>query len=167
MILFFVLFSVNDAFTTNRLIPTFFTYTGKWDHAPGVGSGHNEVDIEFVWKKGQGKLKMQANYFTNGKGGNEKYISLPFAAEKAFHNYAFRWTRSKIQWFVDGKKVYTAFKNTPKARVSCHKIMMNVWPVSREAAGWGGWFKYKGPRIVLYDGVRFTKGPNCKIMNKF
>lgn len=151
----------------NRLISTFFTYTGKWDHAPGAASSHNEVDIEFVWKKAQGKLMMQANYFTNGKGGNEHYIGLPFAPEKAFHNYGFRWTASKIEWFVDGKKVYTASKKTPKAHVSHHKIMMNFWSVSPKATGWGGWFKYQGPRTVLYDAVRFTKGANCKIMNNF
>lgn len=110
---------------------------------------------------------MQANYFTNGQGGNEHYIQLPFAPEKAFHNYAFRWQPNKIEWFVDGSKVYTAWHNTPKAKYGNHKIMMNFWPVQKKAAGWGGFFKYKGPRTVVYKAIRFTRGANCKIVNKF
>lgn len=150
-----------------RLISTFFTYTGKYDAAPGAQKAHNEVDIEFVYRQSAGKLLMQANYFTNGKGGNEHYIDLPFRPEQSFHNYAFRWTSKKIEWFVDGKKVHTAFKNLPKASTSHHKIMMNFWPVSHVAGSWGGWFNYQGPRTVLYDAVRFTKGEKCSIKNSF
>lgn len=151
----------------NRLISTFFTYTGKWDNAAGASGAHNEVDIEFVWKKKQGKLMMQANYFTNGGGGNERYINLKFDPSKKLHNYAFKWTEKKIVWFVDGKKVYSSWKNTPKATAGHHKIMMNFWPVTPMAAGWGGYYAYDGPRTVVYEAVRFTRGSKCKIVNKF
>lgn len=149
------------------LISTFFTYTGPYDKAPGASGTHNEVDIEFVWKKQWGKLMMQANYFSRGKGGNEKYINLKFDPTKKFHNYAFKWTAKKIDWYVDGKKVYTAKKNVPKTSAGTHKIMMNLWPVSSAAAGWGGYYAFKGKRTAAYEAIRFTKGANCKIKNNF
>lgn len=110
---------------------------------------------------------MQCNYFTNGRGGNEHYVKLPFAANKGFHNYGFRWGPRKIEWYVEGRKVYTAWKNTPKASMGNHKIMLNFWTVSSEAVGWGGYFTFRGPRKVLYEAVRYTKGEKCRIRNKF
>lgn len=153
--------------TQQGLISTFFTYTGRYDKHPGATSMHNEVDIEFVYRAAQGKFMMQANYFTNGRGGNEHFINLPFAPERRFHNYGFRWGPRKIEWYVDGRKVYTATRNIPQASNGNHKIMMNFWPVQDIAAGWGGYYQYGGPRTTMYRGVRFTRGANCRIQNRF
>lgn len=150
-----------------RLISTFFTYTGKWDAHPGASGKHNEIDIEFVWKGYKGKLMMQCNYFTDGRGGNEHYIDLPFQPDERFHNYGFRWRPNQIEWYVDGKKVYTAWRNIPKASDGRHKMMINLWPVLRSAARWGGYYTFQGPKTAEYDAVRFTKGVNCKIRNRF
>lgn len=150
-----------------RVITTFFSYTGPWDAAPGASGKHNEVDIEFVWKKEWGKTVMQANYFTDGRGGNEKYIPLWFNPSAEFHNYAFRWTSRKIEWFVDGRKVYESTKNIPKTYRGNHKIMANLWPVSERAAGWAGNYNWEGPKTAEYSGIRFTRGEYCRIANSF
>lgn len=110
---------------------------------------------------------MQTNYFTNGRGGHEKDISLKFDPSKGFHNYAFKWTPNRVEWYVDGKKVHSAFKNIPKVAMGGHKIMMNMWPVTSSAAGWAGHFRYRGPRTSQYEALRFTKGAGCKIRNRF
>lgn len=149
------------------LITTFFTYTGKYDAAPGEDKFHNEVDLEFVYKRKYKKMSLQANFFTNGKGGNEKIIPLKFNPTKKMHNYGFKWTSKGVAWYVDGKKMYTARKNTPKIENGPHKIMMNVWPVSKHASGWGGNYEFDGVRSAVYSAVRFTRGEDCKIRNSF
>ncbi|CAN8074459.1 unnamed protein product [Agarophyton chilense] len=149
------------------LITTFFSYTGPWDAAPGKSKAHNEIDIEFVWKKGSGKLSLQANYFTNGQGGNEHMIPIDFNPAASMNNYAFKWTSKAVTWYVNGKLVYKTSKNIPKASQAPHKIMMSFWPVSGQAAKWGGHFAYQGHRTVAYEAMRFTKGENCKIKNWF
>lgn len=151
------------------LITTFFSYTGRYDAAPGASRKHNEVDIEFVERRigGQLRLVMQCNYFTEGLGGHEKFITLPFEPENEFHNYAFKWTKRYIKWFVDGKLVHTAFNNLPKLPHGPHKIMMNVWPVQPAAQNWAGTFNYQSVKTSTYAAVRFSRGENCKIENSF
>ena len=149
------------------VISTFFAYTGFWDAPEGFEKGHNEVDIEFVWRSAAGRMLMQCNYFTNGRGGHEKYINLGFDPERDLHNYGFKWTRDRIEWYVDGRKVHTAWSDIPKAERSRYKIMMNTWPVQNVAAGWAGFFSWQGYKSAVYDGVRFQRGDSCTIKNWF
>ncbi|KAI0556605.1 1,3-beta-glucanase [Gracilaria domingensis] len=130
------------------VITTFFSYTGPWDAAPGKSKAHNEIDVEFVWKNG--KLTLQANYFTNGQGGNEHLLPINFNPAASMNNYGFKWTSNSIMWFVNGKMVYKTSKNIPKAHQAPHKIMMSLWPVSWQAAQWGGTYEYKGHRTAAY-----------------
>lgn len=143
------------------VISTFFAYTGPWDAAPGKSGAHNEIDIEFVRKSASGKLMLQTNYFTNGQGGNEHDVHLPFDPSSSMHNYGFRWTQHAIQWYVNGQLVHTAKNNIPKVHVAPLRIFLSLWPVSWKAAAWGGHFAYAGHRTAAYDWVRFTKGSNC------
>lgn len=150
-----------------RLITSFYTYTGPWDAAPGATPQHNEIDIEFIYKTATDELRLQANYYTDGEGGHEHYISLPATAVQEYHNYAFRWTSNKIEWFIDGAKVHTATQNIPQASNGHHKIMMNLWPVSPQVSSWGGLYVFDTPKTASYDGVRFTKGECCQVSNSF
>lgn len=93
-------------------------------------------------------------------------IDLPFDPEERFHNYGFKWTSRGIWWYVDEVEVYNVSSKThsiPKQRESSLRIMMNLWVVSKAAAEWAGWFKFKKELVVRYDAVRYTKGESCRM----
>ena len=105
------------------VISSFFTYTNNpWD----------EIDIEFL---GNDTTKVQFNYFTNGVGEHEFVYDLGFDASEDFHEYAFLWLPNSITWYVDGVAVYSATENVPQASA---QIMMNLWNVHDDLAGWPG-----------------------------
>lgn len=110
----------------------FFTYTGPTDN----NNPHDEIDIEFL---GKDTTKVQFNYYTNGKGGNEYLYNLGFDAAEEFHEYGFSWAEDKIVWYVDGKPVYQVTKNIP---TTPGKIMLNSWCGDSKAENWMG--KYAG-----------------------
>ena len=146
------------------VVSSFFTYAGPHDNG---GNGlHNEIDIEFV---GANTRRLQTNFWANGAPtvGNERYIDLPFDAADGLHQYAFKWTSTGIEWFVDGVSVHKVLDSTtptPKAADSLQKIMVNLWPVDATAASWAGTFSYPGtPLSATYDWVRYTAGENCAV----
>jgi beta-glucanase (GH16 family) len=148
------------------VVSSFFTFAGPYDN--GGNGRHNEIDIEFV---GSNTRRFQANFWTNDDtyaGGNEHLVDLPFDAAQGLHQYAFKWTSTGIEWFVDGVSVYkvldSALKPTPKAGDSLHKIMVNLWPVDSTAAGWAGSFVYPGtPLSSTYDWIKYTAGETCTV----
>ena len=140
---------------------TFFLYTGEWDSEelhPSTGEydtrnpdnlegKHDEIDIEFL---GKSTNKVQFNYFTNGKGGNEYMYDLGFDASEAWHTYGFRWEKDRITWFVDGKPVYTATKNIP---THPGRILTNYWCGAGDIAGWMGKFENKDTDTAKYQWI--------------
>lgn len=150
------------------VVSAFFTFAGPYDNG---GNGiHNEIDIEFL---GNNTFGFQANYWTNDAAytsNNAAFIKLTFDTSLDYHQYAFKWTSTGIQWFVDGTLVYpvpgvhAALVNTPKVTDSLQKIMMNVWPVDSTAAGWAGTFVYPGtPLTGMYDWTKYISGENCTV----
>lgn len=149
------------------LVSSFFTFTGPYDAAPGFPRNHQEIDIEFLYRKNAETLVMQCNYFKDGRHGDVQEASLPFSPWKGFHNYAFKWTRSKIEWYADGRKVCEATSNIPQIASGPMKIMFNFWPVDSSLINWAGKYIWNGPQTAQYDAVRFTEGESCRIVNSF
>jgi beta-glucanase (GH16 family) len=86
-----------------------------------------------------------------------------------FHRYGFKWTSDRIEWYIDGGLVHTAFDSptnpTPKATESLQKIMVNAWPVDETAALWAGAFKYPGaPLHAEYQWIRHIAGESCSLL---
>ena len=121
------------------VITSFFIYNGRpWD----------EIDIEFL---GEDTTKVQFNYFTDVVGGHEYVYDLGFDASEEFHEYAFEWKEGSITWYVDGKSVYTATKNTPS---HAGHLMMNLWNVTDNKADWAGKFECEEfPLIAQYEWI--------------
>jgi len=73
-----------------------------------------------------------------------------------FHVYAFNWTPTKIEWFVDDKLVheFAGTQAVPIPNLSA-KIMMNLWIFSGTAFGDAANNKY--PFTAKYDWFRFYK----------
>lgn len=124
------------------IVSSFFTYTNnpRWD----------EIDFEIL---GKDTKKVQVNYFVDGKGDHEKLIDLGFDAAEDFHIYKFVWTKGKIEWYVDGKKIHTATgSNLP---IYPQQIMVNLWP----GIGVDSWlkpFNYKDELKAQYDYIKYT-----------
>jgi beta-glucanase (GH16 family) len=147
------------------LVTAFFTFAGPSDN--GGNGRHNEIDVEFPgtteW--------VQFNFWTNDddySSRNEYLHPLSFDASQAFHVYAFKWTSTGINWYIDGDLIYQVFDTdlnpTPKAAESLHKIMLNLWAVDESAELWAGTFAYPGaPVQARYDWVRFTEGEDCSL----
>jgi len=148
------------------VVTSLFTFAGPYDN--GGNGKHNEIDVEFL---GNDSERVQLNFWTNDDAyasRNEVLIELGFDPTTAFHRYGFKWTATKIEWYIDGKLVYTAFDSalnpTPKATESLQKIMVNAWPVDETAVLWAGAFHYPGrPLHAEYQWVRHIAGADCSI----
>jgi len=148
------------------VVTSLFTYAGPYDN--GGNGKHNEIDVEFLGDKPK---MVQLNFWTNDDAyasRNEVLLDLGFYPEADFHRYGFKWTAAGIEWYVDGRLVYTAFDSTsnptPKATESLQKIMVNAWPVDETAALWAGEFRYPGaPLHAEYQWVRHSADPDCSL----
>jgi endo-1,3-1,4-beta-glycanase ExoK len=130
------------------IVTSLFTYTGPADNNP-----HDEIDIEIL---GKNTTQVQLNYYANGKGEHETIIDLGFDASLDFHTYAFEWSPTTIQWYVDEKLVHTDKASAGVWPVTPGRIMMNVWP-GKGVDSWLGAFTYDGtPLYAYYDWVEFT-----------
>ena len=143
----------------------FFTYKGPSDVPPGGNGSHNEVDVEIL---GKNTTQVQFTYFTNDRQGHEYLANLGFDAAAAFHTYAFKWTESGIQWYVDGHLLHsvtsTAGDPTPLTTSGGpHKIMMNFWACSDidPLNPWCYPFTYSGQQQAQFDWVKYQPGSAC------
>ena len=149
------------------VVTSLFTFAGPYDN--GGNGKHNEIDVEFLGDKPR---IVQFNFWTNDDAytsRNETLLDLGFDPTATFHRYGFKWTASQIEWYVDGKLVYTAFHSTsnptPKATESLQKIMVNAWPVDETAVLWAGTFSYAGtPLHAEYQWIRHIAGENCSLL---
>ena len=121
----------------------------------------NEIDIELEpnhHDKVAGNM-VNATGATGYPGGN----ALPFVANTPAgynisqeHVYAFNWTPTKVDWFLDGQLINstTGSAADPIPNLSA-KIMMNLWIFSGDAFGAG--VNNKFPFHATYDYFRFYK----------
>ncbi|WEM43416.1 family 16 glycosylhydrolase [Photobacterium sp. DA100] len=148
------------------VVSAFFTFMGPYDNVQGGNGHHNEIDIEFL---GNDTSVVQLNFWTNDDqyaNGHEQIIELGFDASKSFNQYAFDWSESGINWYINKKLVYSVISTsndpTPKVSDGTQKIMMNMWPVDATASGWAGEFTYPVmPILGQFKNVRFTEGSYC------
>ena len=127
------------------VVSSFFTYTGPSDNNPW-----DEIDFEFL---GKDTTRVQLNYFCNGVGNHEYMHDLGFDAAEDFHRYAFEWRPDRIDWFVDGERVHTAYDSIPSTP---GKIMVNLW-CSTGADHWTGPFDPSVlPLSACYEWISFT-----------
>ena len=149
------------------VVTSLFTFAGPYDN--GGNGKHNEIDVEFL---GNQPGWVQLNFWTNDDtyaSRNEYLLNLGFDPTAKFHRYGFKWTASRIEWYIDGRLVYSASDSalnpTPKATESLQKIMVNAWPVDETAALWAGVFGYPGtPLHAEYEWIRHIAGENCSLL---
>jgi beta-glucanase (GH16 family) len=148
------------------VVTSLFTFAGPYDN--GGNGKHNEIDVEFL---GNQPRRVQLNFWTNDDtytSRNEVLIDLGFDPTTGFHRYGFKWTASQVEWYIDGRHVYTASDSalnpTPKATESLQKFMVNAWPVDETAELWAGTFGYPGaPLHAEYEWIRHIAGADCSL----
>lgn len=121
------------------------------------GDPHDEIDIEIL---GKNTRQIQFNYFTNGAGGHETVVNLPFDAAEDYHEYAILWKpepEAAICWYVDRELAHSEDGSRGALPFTPGMIMMNYWPGTDEINGWLGDFVYPGtPTQAKYDWVRYS-----------
>lgn len=151
---------------------SFYIHSGEHDVPAGFHDSnplHNEIDIEFIGKDSRG---LQSNYFSryfdpsaNSASGNEQWHKLDFDASSSFHMYTFKWTSSAIEWFVDGKKIRTAWGSKtriPSPDYSPMRVVANVWPVNKQAEEWAGPLdKSVYSTSAEYKWMTYAEGGKC------
>ncbi|TDR77393.1 family 16 glycosylhydrolase [Photobacterium lutimaris] len=148
------------------VVTAFFTFMGPFDNTQGGNGQHNEIDIEFL---GNNTNVVQLNFWTNDDqyiNGHETIIDLGFDASLSFNHYAFDWSETGINWYINKELVYSVIGTTndptPNVTDGTHKIMMNMWPVDATASGWAGEFTYPMmPILGQFKNVHFTEGNGC------
>ncbi|CAN1318402.1 Xyloglucan endotransglucosylase/hydrolase protein 2 [Linum perenne] len=65
------------------------------------GSGHDELDMEFLGNLENKPINLQTNVFVNGKGDREQRFQLWFDPTTDFHDYTIRWNNHQIVFMVD------------------------------------------------------------------
>lgn len=106
-------------------------------------------------------------YFCSGSG-NEKLHDLGFDASKTWAAYSFRWSKGKIEWYVNGKKLreegWKPEKPVPLQSYSTARIVANIWPVNEQAEEWAGDLDHSISTVTAhYKWIRYDEGESCDI----
>lgn len=135
---------------------SFFLYTRN-DY---TNTEWNEIDIEFL---GKDTTKVQFNFYVDNNGEGHEYLyDLGFDASEDFHTYGFVYKKNGIQWYIDGKMVYSikgcnnanhhhSLNSLPSSKM---QIMANFWP-GINVDEWMGKFTYSRPLYAEYDFITY------------
>lgn len=132
---------------TPGTVTGFFTYVG-----PDSGNPHDEIDVEF---KGDDTTKLYVNYWTNGVE-HPTTINLGFDASAAYHNYAFRWSATGIEWFVDGLRVYSENGSRGPLPLTPGQLMFNHWGAIGTWPWSSDYVVSSTPSVARIERVSFT-----------
>jgi len=132
---------------TPGTVSGFFTYTG-----PSNATQHDEIDIEIL---GDDPTKLHVNYWSNGIE-HPTVINLGFDASVAYHDYAFRWTSTAIQWYVDGLLVHAENGSRGSLPVTAGQIMLNHWGTVGASPWSTNYSVSTAPSLMSVDRVSFA-----------
>jgi hypothetical protein len=133
-----------------------------------------EIDVELTadGANSPGLMGLGTNMYYRDNNGSNGYdsnyaqvanVAFPSGASSPadttdFHVYAFNWTPTYVEWFVDGK---SARKAMPTAMVpipdKATKLIMNLWLFAGTGFGGGNDSMDMGALTATYDYVRFYK----------
>ncbi|RJX71394.1 1,3-beta-glucanase [Vibrio sinensis] len=152
------------------VVSSFFLFAGPYDTPEGGNGKHNEIDIEFL---GSNTNMVQLNFWTDDDGytnTHESLVFLDFDASQSFHRYGIYWSKSGIEWFIDGKSIFKVRNNpvdpTPSADSSKLRVMANVWATNPDIANWAGEFDISKRETYRAKYRNFSFTPDTSCINK-
>lgn len=133
-------------------------YTIDWN---GEGSGDGtkqEIDIEFLtssFGKDRGEVHVAVHAAGLKSFDTNPDIKLDFNPSDDFHVWGFDIKSDKIEWFVDGKILYTYYYDDNEVKITApYQLKLNCWSQV------GQWIQGPPPSgvecVYLIDWVRFT-----------
>lgn len=139
----------------------------------------DEIDLEFLGHTESKKIIFATNYYAQGKGQDihEEGFSLWFDPAAKFHTYTIRWTKTHIQWYVDGiplRETARARPNTLYVNKPMY-IQISQWDASAWATDGGriksdysrGPFNFQISAMELSNTCRWQKGKTPKCLSKW
>ena len=120
---------------------------------------HKEIDIEFLGLD-PNRVQFVVHRYYSDQGpeamGKPYVYALPFGYADGFHDYSILWTKDRVEWSVDGKKVWETTRDIPDEPLA---ILMNHWgpdPSESWSASWVGRMDLeKLPSSAQYEWVRY------------
>ncbi|MDR2705214.1 MAG: glycoside hydrolase family 16 protein [Planctomycetaceae bacterium] len=104
---------VYTAFWLHQTDPTDQEFTPQGQRKK-PGDGVVEIDIFEQWGWGYtNTIELNVHFTTNGRS----VCKLDFDPAKDFHVYAMEWKEGELNWYVDGKKVFTYKGETPQKKM--------------------------------------------------
>ena len=137
--------TVSSFFLMNQWAP------GRWFH--------KEIDIEFLGRDPQTVQFVVHRYYSDQgpQAMGKPYVyKLPFGYAEGFHTYSILWKKDKVEWSVDGKKIWETTQDVPDEPLA---ILMNHWgpdPAESWSSSWVGKMDLeKLPSSAEYEWVRY------------
>ncbi|KAI3465913.1 hypothetical protein Pfo_022576 [Paulownia fortunei] len=100
------------------------------------GSGHDEIDFEFLGNSSGEPYTVHTNVYAQGKGDKEQQFRLWFDPTSAFHTYSIVWNPQRIIFLVDNipirvfnnqEAIGTPFPKSHPMRVYCSLWNADDW----------------------------------------
>jgi beta-glucanase (GH16 family) len=117
---------------------------------------HDEIDFEFITAKPNSVLLTTWYLATGMEGGEQSLTHNSFLYEdigfdiRQWHIYRFDWHPDRVEFYIDGKKVWTSTKAIPKRdmQIAFHIYTIDTWeevqyPPKGEVLQMTDWVEYR------------------------